>query len=98
MSEIDQSMQERSRGQLAAQIVESDTYQTAWIAIRAQILSDFARTKFKEDDVRSELWRKLQNLDRLEAQFASAMTTGKVAAQKISALQKAKNTVKSVMG
>lgn len=98
MSETNKDIQERSRGQLAQQIVESDTYQTAWIAIRAQILSDFARTKFTETEARDECWRKLQNLDRLEAQFASVMRDGKVAEQRISVLQKAKNTVKSVMG
>lgn len=98
MSEIDQSIQERSRGQLAQQVTESQVYQEAFISIKAQILADIERSKFKETDVRDECWRKLQTLNRMEAYFASVMTTGKVAAQKISALQKAKNTVKSVMG
>lgn len=98
MSEIDQSMQERSRGQLAQQCTEMEVYQTAWVMIKAKILSDLERTKFDETDARDECWRKLQTLSRLEAEFATVMRTGKVAAQKISMLQKAKNTVKSVMG
>ena len=98
MSEVDTAIQERSRGQLAQQVTESHIYQEAFLAIKAQILADIERSKFKETDVRDECWRKLQTLNRMEAYFASVMTTGKVAAQKISVLQKAKNTVKSVMG
>ena len=98
MSEIDTAIGERSRGQLAQQVVDSQVYQDAFLGIKAQILFDLERTKFSETDVRDECWRKLQTLGRLKAQFDSVMTTGKVASQKISMLQKAKNTVRTVMG
>lgn len=99
MSEVDTAVQERSRGQLAQQVVESQIYQEAFLSIKAQILSDIQRTKFKETDVRDECWRKLQTLERMESYFASVMTTGKVASDRLSRIQKLKKTVvKTVMG
>ena len=99
MSVTDQDINERSRGQLAQQLMESPIYQEAFIAIKAQILADIQKTKFKETDERDECWRKLQTLDRMESFFASVMRDGKVAEQRISMLSKAKNSVvRSVMG
>ena len=87
-----------SGGKLAGQVVDCRVYQETHLGMKAQILFDWERTKFSETDVRDECWRKLQTLGRLKAQFDSVMTTGKVASQKISMLQKAKNTVRTVMG
>ncbi len=98
MSEMEQAVQERSRGQLAQQLTESPIYQEMFLAIKAQILADLEKTKFQETDVRDECWRKLQTLNRMEDFCSSVMRTGIVANQRIGLIQKAKNTVKSVMG
>jgi hypothetical protein len=85
---------ERSRGEMARQVIENPLFQEAFIAKKAKIMSDFEATKFRDQDVRDELWRKMQTLRDIEHYFTSILSTGKMANQEISRLQKMKNKLK----
>ena len=98
MSDIDESIRERSRGQVVQQLLEISEYQNAWLMLKAKVLSDLELSEFDQGDLRDEYWRKLRTIRDLQSEFEAVMRTGKVAAQKISLMQKAKNKVKTVMG
>jgi len=67
-----------NRATLADQVVNNTVYKQAMTALECRIIADFAKTKFKEQDVRDELWRQQQTLIKLKAEIESVMKTGKI--------------------
>lgn len=63
------------------QVLNNVEYQKAFIAIKAHLLSEFENTKFKQQEERDEVWRKLQSLNFIERQLTEVMQTGKIAEQ-----------------
>lgn len=67
------------RGALAHQVLNNPVYQQAFVAIRAQLFSQFEQTKFRDHDERAECWRKLQAINFIEGQLTHVMQTGQLA-------------------
>ena len=70
---------EVNRGELARQVTDNPVYREAFIMMNAQLMSDFQDTKFKQQDERDEIWRKMQTLNRFESFFEQLMENGKFA-------------------
>ena len=67
------------RMQSVNKILNNVEYQNAFIMIKATLLNEFEGTKFKQQEERDEVWRKLQSLNFIEAQLTEVMQTGKIA-------------------
>lgn len=70
---------QQNRGALAMQILEHPLYQEAYIAIRARLLDEFTKTKFKDGAERDEIWRKMQTIDEINKWFESLISNGEFA-------------------
>ncbi len=98
MSDIDKAIQERSQGEWARQLKDNPVLQNAIDTMRASCHHNIENTKFNQQEERDEAWRKLQTIKAFETYIQNVITTGKLAEERISLLQKAKNTAKRVMG
>ena len=98
MSDSEQYIRDRSNGQLAQQVLENPEYVKVFIVLKAKILAEMENTTFKQHDERDELWRQMQTLRNMEKHFSSVISNGRIADQKITLLQRAKNGYKTVMG
>ena len=81
---------EARRGDLARQVLESELYCEAMLAIRGELMHKFEKTKFKEVDEREEIWRRIQTVNWFETYFKQVMETGKLGRQTLGLLDKFK--------
>lgn len=70
--------QEINRGILAQQVIDNPVYKESIILIKADLMQKFETTKYSDSDQRDEIWRTMQNLNRLENKIARVMQTGKM--------------------
>ena len=70
--------QELVRGDQASAVLNNPIYQEAFVGIRASLMDQFQKTKFKESDERNEIWRKMQTVEWVEKHFRQVMQSGRV--------------------
>ena len=78
MSEL-KDRQELVRGDQASAVLNNPIYQEAFVMIRARLMEEFQKTKFKQTDERDEVWRKMQTVEWVEKHFKQVMQSGSVA-------------------
>jgi len=70
--------QELVRGDQANAVLNNPIYQEAFVMIRARLMEEFQKTKFKQTDERDEVWRKMQTVEWVEKHFKRVMQSGMV--------------------
>lgn len=60
-------------------LLNNPEYQTAFLILKARIVSEFEKLNYKKVDDMQEANRQLKTLDRLEAHFKQVLNNGKVA-------------------
>ena len=93
MSEL-KDRQELVRGDQASAVLNNPIYQEAFVMIRASLMEQFQKTKFKENDERNEIWRKMQTVEWVERHFKQVMSSGSVAQATIA--QRGKQFIKGL--
>jgi len=86
--------QELVRGQQANDVLNNPIYQEAFVMIRARLMEEFQKTKFKQEDERNEIWRKMQTVEWVEKHFKQVMQSGQVAEATIA--QRGKQFIKGL--
>ena len=87
---MDKQLNEITRGDEAARVLENPAYKEAIEAVRAGIIANMASSPLGDEKTHNKLVIALQTLNQIEKQLQDVMTTGKLAAmQKESLLQKA---------
>ncbi len=76
------------RGGLAKQVMDNPIYQEALIVIKADLMRRFEGTKFKDSGERDEIWRTMNNLNKLCETIEDVMITGEMAEETLSFYQK----------
>lgn len=74
---------QKNRGVLAQQLIENPLYQEAYLAIRARLLDEFTKTKFKDGAERDEIWRKMQTIEEINQWFEAVIKNGEFAKQSL---------------
>ena len=90
MNQTEQAEKEIQRGELARQILESELYREAMIAIRGELMVQFEKTTFKDTNSRDEIWRQMQTVNWFETYFKQVLETGKLGRQTLGLLSKFK--------
>lgn len=70
--------QERIRANQAQQILDNPVFQEAFTALKASIFHKFEKTRFDQEEERTELWRKLNCMSNLEGYLSKIVQTGKM--------------------
>ena len=87
---MDKQLNEITRGDEAARVLENPAYKEAIEAVRAGIIANMASSPLGDEKTHNKLVIALQTLNQIEKQLRDVMTTGRLAAmQKESLLQKA---------
>lgn len=84
----DRLEKEITRAAYGKQVMSNPAYQEAMTARKAQIFDVFCKTSQEQSDVREEAWRTMKNLEALEKYFEKALESGKIAEQKLKAIEK----------
>lgn len=79
---------EIERAALGKQVMNNPMFQEALTARKAQIFDVFCKTKQEQGDIREEAWRTMKNLEALEKYFVQLLESGKMAEQKMEAIDK----------
>lgn len=82
-----------ARAAKARQVVDNVEYRRAIMTMKADLISKFEKTKFKETDERDEIWRKIQAINWLDKTLEHVMRTGQLAEKTL--LQRIKDRLKS---
>lgn len=78
-------------------ILNSYLHKEAWIVIEMDLFNRFSKTKHEQLDEREALYREIKGLQRVKKYYESILTTGKLAEQELTRLQKAVKAVKKVI-
>lgn len=70
--------QEKIRANQAQQVLDNPVFQEAFTALKASIFQKFEKTRFDQEEERTELWRKLNCMSNLERYLSSVVQTGKM--------------------
>lgn len=70
--------EEAARGREAQSVLNNSIYKESLVIIKAQMFDAFVRSNADQSAEREEIWRRMNNLDALEKQLTSVMTTGKL--------------------
>jgi len=93
MSEL-KDRQELARGDQASAVLNNPIYQEAFVMIRARLMEEFTKTKFRQTEERDEVWRKLQTVEWVEKHFKQVLQSGQVS--KATLAQRGKQFVKGI--
>lgn len=85
--------EDMARAEKARQVVDNVEYKRAIMTMKADLISKFEKTKFKDTDERDEIWRKLQAINWLDKTLEHVMRTGQLAEKTL--LQRIKDKLKS---
>lgn len=87
---MDKQLNEITRGDEAARVLENPAYKEAIEAVRAGIIANMASSPLGDEKTHNKLVIALQTLNQIEKQLHDVMTTGKLAnIQRETLLQKA---------
>ncbi|MBL4664317.1 MAG: hypothetical protein JKY22_12370 [Flavobacteriaceae bacterium] len=67
-----------------------------FIEYKAQLFEESKATGWKEVDKREEIYRQLKSIDVVQSKLLTAIQTGSMAREQLSAWQKAKNRLKVI--
>jgi len=92
---LDKQLNEITRGEDAARVLDNPVYKEAVEAVRQGIIANMASSPLGDEKTHNRLVIALQTLNQIEKQLHDVMTTGRLAAmQKDSLLQKAANIIR----
>jgi len=92
MSDKDQN--ELNRGRQASDLLNNPIYQEAFVVIKANLMTEFQKTKFRESKKRDEVWRKMQTVDWMEKHIKSVVNSGRIAELNIA--DKSRNKIRGI--
>ena len=95
MSEL-KDRQELARGDQASAVLNNPIYQEAFVMIRARLMEEFQKTKFKQSDERNEIWRKMQTVDWVDKHLCQVVQSGSVARETLNLAQRGKQFMKGL--
>jgi CRISPR/Cas system CMR-associated protein Cmr5 small subunit len=78
-------------------ILNSYLHKEAWNVIEMHIFDQFSKTKHEQSDQREALYREMKGLQRVKKYYESILTTGKLAEDELTRLQKAVKLGKKVI-
>lgn len=79
-SELKQKVKESAE---AEKIVKSAVYQKATTMIKAELFRQFEGTKFKDSELRDEVWRKMQAINWVDQAIMRIIKEGSIAEKKL---------------
>lgn len=82
-----------NRADLARQVTESPIYIEALTVMKGDLYAQFGRTEHKDHELREELWRQFQTVEKFEKHFTSLMTNGRMAQHTLTMLDRAKKMI-----
>jgi len=82
-----------NRADLARQVTESQVYREALNLMKADLYTKFGRTKHDDTEIREEMWREFQVVEKFEQHFEDLMVNGRIAQQTLTMLERAKKVV-----
>lgn len=82
-----------SKGKGADEWLNHPTYRHVLTLIKADLLSQFEKTKFNDTDDREEIWRKIQSLNAISNRMQRIIRDGEVANKTL--LERIKSKFKS---
>lgn len=82
-----------NKGELSKQLLENPAYSDAIMKIKATLFDMFTKTSYKDNDDRTEIWRKYQAIESLQNEIEETVDNGKVAIAQLSMFDKAKKLV-----
>ena len=77
---MDKQLNEITRGDEAARVLENPAYKEAIEAVRAGIIANMASSPLGDEKTHNKLVIALQTLNQIEKQLHDVMTTGRLAA------------------
>jgi hypothetical protein len=89
MSGVDDTV-EVARGQRARAILDDPLVDEAFATIERECLGEWRRAPARDVEGRERLWLMLKMAERLKAHFVSLIDSGKLAAERIAQLEKAR--------
>lgn len=75
---IDKDRQELVRGNQATEVLNNPIYQEAFTAIRAKLMDEFQKTKFRQSKLRDEIWRQMKSVDQVQKHLEQVMRSGQI--------------------
>lgn len=75
---IDKDRQELVRGNQATEVLNNPIYQEAFTAIRAKLMDEFQKTKFRQSKLRDEIWRQMKCVDQVQKHLEQVMRSGQI--------------------
>jgi len=91
--ERNRAHQDVNRAVLAEQITTNQLYKESITLLKADLYTSFGRSKDEDDDLRKEIWRQFQTVEKFEKHFEKLLTNGRIAQQKLTMLDQAKKLV-----
>lgn len=85
---------EFNEGQAAYTFLEKMQSEKAFVQLKADLMLKFENTSFKEDDERTEIWRKMQTIAWFEQTLNEIVNTGKIAQEELKGFAKLKQKFK----
>ena len=79
---------EMSRGAQAQAVVDNPIYQEAFMLIRADLMSKFEGSTFRQMKVREQIYRELKAVNKMEDIFTQVMQNGKMGESTLATLKR----------
>jgi hypothetical protein len=87
-------VQEYEEGRTAYTLKEKALKDKCFLEMRADLMLKFQQTTFREDDVRTEIWRKMQAIEWLDGKLTDLINNGTIAEDDLKGFQKVKQFFK----
>lgn len=91
--ELRECNEDVSRASRAKDIIENPLYVEAITAMKAAMFIQFQDTKFSDENIRHELWQRMQLMKQFQGKFESILKQGTKAEKTLSLLDKARNLI-----
>ncbi len=88
-----EAIEDIGRASRAEELINNPLYLEAITAMQAAMFTQFADTKFKDEDHRHELWQRMQLLKQFQSKFESIVKQGVKAKQTLTMLERAKQLI-----
>jgi hypothetical protein len=93
MSDTNKYHNESIRGNEAKAILNNPLFIESFELVEKSFMKELTSTNYKDVETREELYRRIQVLNDVKNTLVKALTSGKVAEEKLSHLQRAKNII-----
>ncbi len=77
----------------ADRILNSYLHKEAWSVIEMHLFDQFSKTKHEQSDEREAIYTEMRGLQRVKKYYESILTTGKMAEEELTRLQKIKKVI-----